>query len=97
MTKNFELDVLGKDKRFRFWLLGRMQADCKYFIAHPLAKHLWAGDIEDQLEDMRALWQSFAEDEKPEWLTLEEIEKLGVQMRASKTARPPFPFSMESV
>lgn len=29
MTKNFKLDVLGKDKRFRFWLLGRMQADCK--------------------------------------------------------------------
>lgn len=81
-------DILNNDESFRYQLLGRMQSDCKYYLGnegksrHP--KHLWAGNEKDQIEYMKAIWESFAENKKPEWLTYEEILEYEKQMVAQK-------------
>ena len=36
-------------------------------------KRLWAGDEQRQIEYMILLHDSFKEDEKPQWLTMDEI------------------------
>ena len=65
MTKE---EVLQHDKKFRYMLLSRMQSDCD---RNP--KRLWAGDEQRQIEYMILLHDSFKEDEKPQWLSLDEI------------------------
>ncbi len=64
------------DDRFRYMLLDRMRSDCDYFLGNGRiygGNHLWAGNVPDQVGYMKALWKSFPEDGKPEWLTLEQI------------------------
>lgn len=74
--------VLKHDCKFRYQLLGRMQSDCIYYLnrsnRHP--KHLWAGDEKKQIEYMKAIWNSFSEKGKPEWLTWEQILEYETQM-----------------
>jgi len=69
-------DILNHDAEFRRRLLGRMKADCEYYFGYGncCAKHLWTGNEKDQIRAMRALWNSFSPKDKPEWLTLEQIE-----------------------
>ena len=76
-------EVTSKDSSFRYQLLARMQADCKSFLGngHRLTKNLWALNVEDQIKYMKALWHSFADDQKPEWITYEEILKYECQMK----------------
>ena len=66
-------EILKEDPKFRYQLLSRMQTDCDYFLENGNGhyKHLWAGDPKDQIEYMKAIWNSFPEDQKPEWLSME--------------------------
>ena len=66
MTKE---EVLQHDKKFRYMLLSRMHLN--YGNRNP--KRLWAGDEQRQIEYMILLHDSFKEDEKPQWLTMDEI------------------------
>lgn len=72
MTKE---EVLQYDKKFRYMLLSRMQSDCEYYLnyGNRNPKRLWAGDEQRQIEYMLLLHDSFKEDEKPQWLTMDEI------------------------
>ena len=72
MTKE---EVLQHDKKFRYMLLSRMQSDCEYYLnyGNRNPKRLWAGDEQRQIEYMILLHDSFKEDEKPQWLTMDEI------------------------
>ena len=45
-----------------------------------LGNCLWAGDEKSQIENMKALWNSFPEEDKPEWLTWEDILEYEKQM-----------------
>ena len=36
-------------------------------------KYLWGGTVKQHIIDMRALYNSFTKDDRPEWLTLEQI------------------------
>lgn len=76
-------DILSHDAEFRRRLLGRMKADCEYYFGYGnhCAKHLWAGNEKDQIRAMRALWNSFSPKDKPEWLTLEQIEAYDKQFK----------------
>ncbi len=75
-------DIINRDKRFRYMLLSRMQSDCDYYLnyggRHP--KSLWAGDEARQIEFMTRLHESFGDDEKPEWLTMEQIRQYASEM-----------------
>ena len=67
-------EILQADDKFRYQLLSRMQQDCDYYLnTSKSEKHLWAGNTTDQIATMKAIWNSFSNDEKPEWLTWEEI------------------------
>jgi hypothetical protein len=74
--------ILQSEEKFRYQLLSRMQQDCDYYLGNgnKSAKHLWAGNVTEQIETMKAIWNSFSQDEKPEWLTLEEILQYKQQM-----------------
>lgn len=65
----------GWNDRFRYMLLDRMRGDCDYFLGNGqiYGNHLWAGNVTDQIGYMKALWDSFPENGKPEWLTMEQI------------------------
>lgn len=65
----------------RYMLLSRMKQDCVYYLnGHKLDKFLWAGNPKDQIECMKWLYNSFSEDKKPEWVSLEDIEKYEKEM-----------------
>lgn len=60
---------------FDYMMLSRLQTDCDYFLGYGgrYEGHLWAGNVPDQIAEMKKLWKKFPEGEKPEWLTWEEI------------------------
>ena len=65
-------------------LLGRLKADCDYFLGAGgrAEKHLWAGNVREQIAKMRELYAALPE--KPEWLTPEDIDRYAQRME------PPF-------
>ena len=79
----------GWDDRFRYMLLDRMRSDCDYFLGNGqiYGNHLWAGNVTGQIGYMKALWESFPEDGKPEWLTMEQILNYEKEMFALLAAK----------
>ena len=72
-----ELDeILNAVPEFRYRMLSRMKSDCEYYLGYGgrSANHLWALDEAKQIEYMKAIWNSFPEGQKPEWLSMEQIE-----------------------
>ena len=65
-------------------LLSRLKADCDYFLGAGgrAEKHLWAGNVREQIAKMRELYAALPE--KPEWLTPEDIDRYAQRME------PPF-------
>lgn len=74
------------NKKFNYMLLSRLKSDCDYFLGHGLRneKHLWAGSVDRQIAKMRELYNSFADDEKPEWLTIEQIDEYERKMKSDE-------------
>lgn len=74
-------DILKSEKRFRYMILDRMRQDCEYYLRiGGSANILWAKDEKQHIQNMKDIWNSFDENDKPEWLTLEEIEQFEKQM-----------------
>ena len=61
-------EVLQHDLKFRYMLLGR----------------LWAGSEKAQIEYMTKIHDSFRENEKPEWLTMEQIKEYSNAMEVTQ-------------
>ena len=61
-------------------MLGRLKADCDYFLGAGgrAEKHLWAGNVREQIAKMRELYAALPE--KPEWLTSEDIDRYAQRM-----------------
>ena len=72
-------DFLNENKG-DYMLLSRLQSDCEYFLkaGGRSESSLWAGSVKDQIEKMKELWNSL--DKKPEWLSMEDIEKYEKEM-----------------
>lgn len=64
------------EPRFRYMMLDRLRQDCEYYLGYGSKnpKNLWAGNEKDQIKNMRALWNTFEPEDKPEWLTWDEID-----------------------
>jgi hypothetical protein len=84
-----DLQVVFKTKykenpySFTYMMLDRLRSDCDYYLGYGnrYAGHLWAKDEKGQIEEMKRLYNSLPESEKPEWLPFEKIleyEKLMV-------------------
>ena len=68
---------------YKYMLLDRLRTDCGYFLGNGNrdAGHLWAaGSVETHLECMRILWDSFPDEDKPEWLTRDDLERYAQDM-----------------
>ena len=63
------------EARFRYMMLDRLRQDCNYYlrINAKTSNVLWAEDEKAQIENMKALWNTFPEGETPEWLTWDDI------------------------
>jgi len=75
-------DLPEKTKRFQYQMLDRMRSDCDYYLGygHRYPSHLSEKSEKEHIEAMKALWLSFPEGEKPEWLTWEQILEYERQM-----------------
>lgn len=75
-------EVLQHDSRFRYMLLSRLQSDCEYYLGYGnrYPKCLWAGNEAEHIEYMKKIHDSFGEDAKPEWLTMEQIKEYSRKM-----------------
>ncbi|WP_176397874.1 LPD11 domain-containing protein [Bacillus cereus] len=83
--KNMPKQTNPEDK-FNYQLLSRLQMDCDYYLGNGdrNARHLWAENEKEQIEKMKELHNSFADDAKPEWLTFDQIleyEKLMINSK----------------
>lgn len=69
--------VIEDKDRFTYMMLGRLQSDFDYFLGYGNRnpKNLWAGSVKEQIAEMKKLWNCLKEDKKPEWLSMNEIEK----------------------
>ncbi|WP_209010595.1 LPD11 domain-containing protein [Anaerovorax sp. IOR16] len=67
--------VIDSPYQFEYMLLGRLQMDCDYYLGNGnrYANHLWAKNEIEQIQKMKELWNGFPDNEKPEWLTYEQI------------------------
>lgn len=68
-------DSAKQGNAFNYQLLSRLQQDCEYYLGHGnrSKKHLWALDEAAQIKKMKELYEGLRE--KPEWISLEEIER----------------------
>lgn len=67
---------------YKYMLLYCMKEDCNSYLGSGKrkAKYLWSADEAEHIANMKALWNSFPEGEKPEWLSMEEIERFEKEM-----------------
>lgn len=75
--------AIDPDDKFRYQMLDRLRSDCKYYLGYGnrSANALWArGNEAGQILHMVALYQSFPDSKKPEWLTADDIESFAVRM-----------------
>lgn len=74
---------IDEEKQFRYMLLDRLKQDCNYYLGYGnrQEKYLWAGNVKEQISKMKELYNSFAEDEKPEWLSMKDIEDYENKMK----------------
>lgn len=72
-------------------LLSRLKADCEYFLGAGgrAEKHLWAGNVQEQIAKMRELYASLPK--QPEWLSLEDIDRYEQQMASGQEKQEPQP------
>lgn len=60
---------------FNYQMLNRLQSDCKYYLGYGNRnkKYLCYKDEQEHINEMKKLYNSFSDDEKPEWLTWNQI------------------------
>ncbi len=86
----------SSDISFHYRMLDRLRSDCEYYLGNGnrYAKHLWAGNEKDHIEVMKALWETFPEKGKPEWLPYEKIldyEKKMIEPLKERVVQIPHP------
>lgn len=75
-------DWSKKDLKFRYMLLDRLRQDCDYYLKNKgSANCLWANTEQEQIHTMIDIWNSFPEEGKPEWLTMEQIKEFAKKMQ----------------
>ena len=82
-NEEFEQEnVIGKEASFRYELLSRMQQDCEYYLGNGNRnpKHLWALEEVEHIKNMVSLYNSFSFEDKPEWLTIEQLDNFSKEL-----------------
>ena len=68
--------------KFRYMMLSRLVMDCNYYLGNGgrSVNSLWARTEEREIAVMRAIWNTFDPEDRPEWLTTEQIDEYARQM-----------------
>ena len=70
-----------KEPKFRYMLLDRLRQDCDYYLRiGGTTNCFWADSEKEQIQTMIDIWNSFPDDDKPEWLTMEQIKEFAQKM-----------------
>ena len=87
LTGKEPLTENNTDSEYQYMLLDRLKIDCEYFLGNGNRneKHLWAGSVDAQIKEMKKIWNSLKE--KPEWLTMEDINNYEKLMKDKKAIR----------
>jgi hypothetical protein len=66
-----------------YMTLGRLQIDCEYFLGYGYKnpKYLQQCNVDRQIEEMKRIWNNFPENEKPEWISMEDINNYEKKMK----------------
>ena len=80
------------EPKFRYMMLSRMKQDCDYYLGNGegSTNHLWAKDEQAQIENMVAIWATFAQEDKPEWLTWGDLIYYALRMGVTISTRPKY-------
>lgn len=75
MRQSIEDLILNSEPRYRYMLLDRLRTDCEYYLGNGNRnpKNLWAGSEVEQINAMKLLWHLFSKEDKPDWLTFDDI------------------------
>lgn len=75
------------DPRFLYQMLSRLETDCKYFLGNGggAEKDLWALSVNNQISAMKEIYNKLKE--KPEWLSLEQINNYEKEMKSKLSER----------
>ena len=70
--------------RFDYMMLSRLESDCKYYLGYGgrYKGHLYYKEEQKHINEMKKLYNSFPDDKKPEWLTMNQVleyEKMMVE------------------
>lgn len=77
----------GPTDSYKYMLLDRLRGDCGYYLdgGGRNTKYLWGGSVRAHLDAMRALYNSFPKDSRPEWLTMNQINEYAAAMEREPT------------
>ena len=69
----------------QYMALSRLQSDCEDFLCSKGRNEsdLWHGSVDAQIEEMKSRWNGLPDDAKPEWLSMEKINKYALEMGAT--------------
>lgn len=72
-----------------YMLLDRLRSDCNYFLGNGngYEGHLWADTVEEHIKKMKEIYNSFSKADKPQWLTMEQIEEYERKMLKKRKER----------
>jgi len=85
-------DEPKKDEfKSNYMMLGRLQTDNDYFLGagNRSESQLWAGNVKDQIAEMKKLWGELPKDGKPEWLSMSDIEDYESKMKTEDEPKKP--------
>jgi len=83
VTENVECDkpFMRHPRELDYSILSRLKSDCEYFLTccNGYEGYLYH-DVNVHCNKMKELYNSFEDNDKPEWITLEQIEEYRVKM-----------------
>ncbi|MDY3050709.1 MAG: LPD11 domain-containing protein [Parvimonas sp.] len=79
--KDDNYDFSNEPEELKYRILGRLESDCKYFLGFGFRDEnkLYTKNVDKQIDLMKNLYNSL--EEKPEWITLEQIEDFESKMK----------------
>ena len=79
MTKEAKEDIRKSD----YMMLDRLRTDCEYFLGNGngYLGSLYYKDIDKHIAEMKKIYESFTEQEKPEWISAKDIENYREKMQ----------------
>lgn len=69
-------------REFDYMFLSRLESDCKYFLGNGngYEGNLYYKEVNEHCDEMKKLYESFSDEDKPEWLTMEQIKEYREKM-----------------